>query len=407
MKDSSPKNYKYIGFKPDKPMNSKITKSPVRLSIACSLLALGSQIGSSAEFEYKLVDDSFQQLWSNPIYWTLVSGTDEGASGYPDATDTLTMDRSTTTSRSTRLAIEGGPPFEVAGIKGKGGPDRDVVLKFGDFTLGDLEVEESANSFLILSERDKNFTITGVISGAGDLELQRLGGFSDGVDPDELTTFAGDSPNTITGNIRLYNSSDKDQPAYWVADKVGALGQTPQLTLEGRVGLSGEASLQITANAVGGEGAIDDDATTVLIGPEGVLSVDAGVNEGIGEGKLFIDLEGVGTYTEIAPGTYDKSEDWIIGDGTVTVGVPSAGLVITEIEFVPDPESPMLTLTWNSSPGRSYSVVYSTDMINWDSDLDDGVVGDEGDSTTKEFDLSGIPEFAEAPRVYFRIEETL
>lgn len=382
-----------------------IQNSPIKLSLICSFLALSSQNGAAGEFEYKLVDDSFQQLWSNPVYWTLVSGTDEGASGYPDATDTLVMDRSTTTSRSTRLAIEGGPPFEVAAIKGKGGPDRDVVLKFGDFTLGDLEVEESANSFLILSERDRNFVINGVISGAGDLELQRLGGFSDGVDPDELTTISGDLPNTITGEIRLLNSSDKIQPAYWVADKPGAFGQTPQLTIEGRAGLSGVASLQITANAAGGEGAIDDDATTVFIGAEGVLNLDAGVNEGVGEGKLLIDLEGSGTYTEVAPGIYNNSEDWIIGDGTVTVGVPSAGLVITEIEVVPGPEGSTLSLTWNSSPGRSYAVVYSTDMINWDSDLDDGVVGDEGDTTTREFDLSGIAELSGEDRVYFRVEE--
>ena len=55
-------------------------------------------------------------------------------------------------------------------------------------------------------------------------------------------------------------------------------------------GLSGVASLQITANAIGGEGAIDDDATTVYIGAEGVLDIVAGVTEKIGIGNLFIDI---------------------------------------------------------------------------------------------------------------------
>jgi hypothetical protein len=362
-------------------------------------------MASGAEFKYNLVDDSFQQLWSNTVYWTLESGTDDGLNGYPDGTDTFIMDRSSTISPSTRLAIEGGPPFEVGGITGKGGPDRDIVLKFGDFTLGDLEVQESADSFLILSERDKNFTITGVISGSGDLVLQRLGGFSDGVDPDELTTITGTSPNTITGTIRLFNSSNA-QPSYWVADKVGAFGQAPSLTLEGAAGASEVSSLRITANALGGEGAIDDDATTLFIGNQGVLSLDAGVDEKVGEGKLFIDPDGTGTYTEVPLGTYNNSEPWIIGEGTVTVGAGSSlDFTITEINYLPDAVEPTVTLTWTSSPGKGYAVTYSTDMVNWDSDLDDGVVGDEGETTTREFDLSEFPQLISEAKVFFRVEE--
>ena len=386
-------------------MTSKKTKPAVGYAIACSLISLTPQIAPGAQFSYNLVDDSFQQLWSNPIYWTLESGTDEGAIGYPDSTDTFTIDRSMTASASTRLAIEGGPPFEVGGITGKGGPDRDIVLKFGDFTLGDLEVQESADSFLILSERDKNFTITGVISGAGDLVLQRLGGFSDGVDPDELTTITGASPNTITGSVRLFNSSNV-QPSYWVADKVGAFGQTPSLTLEGAAGASEVASLRITTNALGGEGAIDDDATTLFIGNAGILSIDAGVDEKIGEGKLFVDPDGTGTYTEVPLGTYNNSEPWIIGEGSVTVGAGSSlGLTITEFNYVPDVAKPTLSMTWSSSPGQSYAIIYSTDMINWDSDLDDGVVGDDGETTTREFDLSEFPQLIGEAKVFFRVEE--
>lgn len=286
-------------------------------------LALLTQAVTAAHFTYDLVDDSFQQLWSDPGYWTLDSGVDDGGNGYPDGTDTFSMDRSPTTSTSTRLAIEGGPPFAVAGISGKGGNQSDIVLKFGDFTLGDLEVQTSTDTFSILSERDRNFTITGVISGSGHLELVRAGSFSDGVDPDELTTITGAAPNTITGNIRLYNSNGAGEPSYWVADKVGAFGQAPELKLEGRAGLSGVASLQITSNALGGEGAIDDDATSVYLGAESILSMDSGVDEKIGAGKLLIDLNGTGTYSEVPVGIYDQTEDWITGDGTVTVGNPS------------------------------------------------------------------------------------
>ena len=114
-------------------------------------------------------------------------------------------------------------------------------------------------------------------------------------------------------------------------------------------------------------------------GNQGVLSIDAGVNEKVGEGNLWIVLEGTGTYT--------NTEAWIEGDGSITVGAPSI-LAITEIDISLDFK---LALTWNSSPGTIYSVYYSLDMIDWGADLDDGVVGDDGETTTKEFDLSLIP----------------
>ncbi|HBE97082.1 MAG TPA: hypothetical protein DDW68_07900 [Verrucomicrobiales bacterium] len=59
-------------------------------------------------------------------------------------------------------------------------------------------------------------------------------------------------------------------------------------------------------------------------GDQGVLSIDAGVNEKVGEGNLWIDLEGTGTYT--------NTEAWIEGDGSITVGAPSI-LAITEIDI--------------------------------------------------------------------------
>lgn len=350
---------------------------------------------------------SFQQLWTNSVNWILVSGEDDGLNGYPNGADTFTMDRTAMVNNSTRLTNEGVTIGTVAGITGTGTGNQDIVFKHGgDNTIGDLTLLASAAPFTIREERDRSLTINGVISGAGGLLLQRSGGFSDGVDEDELITITGEAPNTITGTIRLYNDNGAGQPSYWVADKVGAFGQTPALTLEGRAGLSGIASLQFTTNTLGGEGAIDDDATELYIGAEGVLNMDAGVNEVIGEGKLFTDLEGSGTYTAVAPGTYNNSVDWIIGDGTVTVGAPASSFTITDITYALDDESnATVSLTWNSIPGRTYAVIYSTDLINWDSDLDDGVDGDDGESTTREYELSEIPELSGVAKAYFRIEE--
>jgi hypothetical protein len=401
-------------------MTTKISKSTIGCAVACSIFTLMNQAAPAAVFTFKIdnagtnggaPDDdgaSYQQLWANPVNWTLDSGEDDGLNSFPDGADTFIMDRTAMVNNSTRLTNEGVTIGSVAGITGTGTGNQDIVFKHGgDNTIGDLTLLASPDPFTIREERDRGLTINGVISGVGSLTLQRSGGFSDGVTEDELITITGDAPNTIAGTIRLYNDNGSAQPSYWVADKVGAFGQAPELTLEGRVGLSGIASLQITANALGGEGAIDDDATTLFIGAEGVLNMDDGVNEVIGEGKLFIDLEGTGTYTEIAPGAYNSSEDWIVGDGTVTVGASFSGFVITDVTYVLDAEmKPTLSLTWNSVPGRMYAVIYSTDLINWDFDLDDSVIGDDGNSTTRDFDLSLITELTGKARAYFRVEET-
>jgi hypothetical protein len=335
-------------------------------TIGCAaILALMTQAAPGALFTFRIDNldgdgQSWQNLWDSPENWTLNSGVDDGANGIPDGADTFVIDRTSNVSNGTRLVTEGGPLLEVAGITGTGTGNQDIVLKHRDFTLGDLEVLASSTPFHIRSERDRNYSITGVISGVGNLLLSRSGGFSDGVDPNELITITGTSPNTITGTIRLYNDNGSGQPSYWVADKVGAFGQASTLTLEGRAGLSGVASLQITANAIGGEGAIDDDATTVYIGAEGVLDIVAGVTEKIGIGNLFIDLAGTGTYTEIAPGSYNNSEDWITGDGTILVGEAALSPEITSINSIGGGNWE-LTLTGEADTGyefRSSPVLY-------------------------------------------------
>ncbi|MDA7894718.1 hypothetical protein N9A98_04105, partial [Akkermansiaceae bacterium] len=60
------------------------------------------------------------------------------------------------------------------------------------------------------------------------------------------------------------------------------------------------------------------------------------------------------------------------------------------------------TLTWNSNIGELYAVKYSTDLINWDADLDDGILADEGETTSKTFKLTNL----DNPKaLYFRIEK--
>ncbi|MEC9036674.1 MAG: hypothetical protein VX588_07620, partial [Verrucomicrobiota bacterium] len=58
-------------------------------------------------------------------------------------------------------------------------------------------------------------------------------------------------------------------------------------------------------------------------------------------------------------------------------------------------------LTWSSNPNKSYSVKYSTDLVSWDSDVDDDVAS-EGDTTTYNFNN---PEGVDAKKIFFRVTE--
>ncbi len=273
------------------------------------------------------LDVTFEQRWREPTIWNLVSGVDDGGDGIPNGLDEIIVDRTALANGNTDLSNEGMPDHSIAKLTGVGAPGTDIVFKqSANVTIGDMEILASADRFFINEERDQPLTINGVLSGSGDLEINRNGGFSNGVqrvDPvtgeEELILFTGAAPNTYTGNLFLTNGSGS-QPAYFVADKVGAFGQAATVNLRSTNAGSLEAELQLTDNTIGGEGAFDDDATEVYLGSKAVLNVDAGVNEIIGSGKLFIDLLNTGTFTMVPDGLYTNAEDWIIGDGTITVG---------------------------------------------------------------------------------------
>ena len=73
---------------------------------------------------------------------------------------------------------------------------------------------------------------------------------------------------------------------------------------------------------------------------------------------------------------------------------------ITEIDYSAAENE--VTLTWDSREGETYAVKYSTDLVDWEADLDDGVDADPGDSTTRSF---GIAEIDEDGEIFFRVEK--
>jgi len=101
----------------------------------------------------------------------------------------------------------------------------------------------------------------------------------------------------------------------------------------------------------------------------------------------------VGYVDEIRVGTTFQD----VTSGTL---VNAKELEITELHY--EPTNSELSLTWNSIEGRNYRVAYSTDGQSWESDLDDFVLGDPGDSTTRVYDLSGV---ANRERLLFRVEQ--
>jgi len=77
-------------------------------------------------------------------------------------------------------------------------------------------------------------------------------------------------------------------------------------------------------------------------------------------------------------------------------------LAINVIDY--DPATALLTLTWTSSPGENYAVKLSEDMIDWSSDLDDGIAAGVGPTTTATFDLNDAG-LADASALFFRVEK--
>lgn len=71
---------------------------------------------------------------------------------------------------------------------------------------------------------------------------------------------------------------------------------------------------------------------------------------------------------------------------------------VTAISY--DSENNDLTLTWDSAEGDTFIVQYSTDLITWDFELEDGVPAVMGEQTTRTFSLDGL---SLPDTVYFRV----
>lgn len=101
----------------------------------------------------------------------------------------------------------------------------------------------------------------------------------------------------------------------------------------------------------------------------------------------------------------DSLAGWVAFDDvtlqTGAVPAPSQSIEVTDISY--SAEDQRVTLTWNSREGRTYSIFYSTDLIDWTSDLDDGIVADDGTSTTRTYPVGTLGE--DGKILFFRVEK--
>jgi hypothetical protein len=79
----------------------------------------------------------------------------------------------------------------------------------------------------------------------------------------------------------------------------------------------------------------------------------------------------------------------------------TAPFQITKIDYDPTAEN-MVSLTWTSSPGQTYTASASRDLRVWDIELDDGVPAGDGETTTLTFDLKDAG-LAEEDDLFFRV----
>lgn len=115
----------------------------------------------------------------------------------------------------------------------------------------------------------------------------------------------------------------------------------------------------------------------------------------------------------------DDANEWFILDEQIQAPVPEerttylddfplitpfgtgGQLEITSIHF--SPTDNRLSLTWNSIERAAYTVKWSNDMTRWDAELETGIEGAAGNSTTRSFDLKGTA-LENLSSVFFRIE---
>ena len=196
--------------------------------------------------------------------------------------------------------------------------------------------------------------------------------------------------------------------------------------LFGGMRLDGATAFSPEANSPGGEGPTqgnDNSPSTKWLDfrkIDATLVLDFGENVQVDAYRLATanDATGRDPVSWRVEGSFNGSE-WFVLDEQIQAPVPEeritylddfavatpsgAGgqLEITSIGF--SRANNVLTLTWNSIEGATYKVKLAGDMTSWDADLETGIEGAAGSSTTRAFDLTGTG-LEDLSKAFFRVE---
>ena len=96
--------------------------------------------------------------------------------------------------------------------------------------------------------------------------------------------------------------------------------------------------------------------------------------------------------------TFEGELTYLNAVSFMLAGAQEAELRIESIEY--DQDTDQITLTWNSKEFANYGVFFSTDLVNFDADVDDAYPS-EGETTSITFPNP----FVGAPRMFFRVIE--
>lgn len=116
-----------------------------------------------------------------------------------------------------------------------------------------------------------------------------------------------------------------------------------------------------------------------------------------------------GTFTAEAPVQSFKVEQFITGGvAPATVlnfiqvrEISPRTITVKEVSF--DQANGTVTLTWDSKETDLFSIFFSTDLLNFEGELDDGIQADPGDTTTRTFDLSSFG-LADQGKLFFKVQ---
>ena len=196
--------------------------------------------------------------------------------------------------------------------------------------------------------------------------------------------------------------------------------------LFGGVRLDGATAFSPNTDSPGGEGpaqANDNSPSTKWLdfrSTEATLVLDFGESVQVDSYRLATanDAEERDPVSWRVEGSFDGNE-WFVLDEQVQAPVPEeritylddfaittrpgadGRLKITSIDF--SPFNNVLTLTWNSIEGATYRVTWTGDMTSWDTDLETGIEGAAGSSTTRTYNLSGTA-LKDLNQAFFRVE---